>query len=471
MNSSDECSGIVGAWDSEDGPPFEDYEPEIWEEIQKFFKKRAKENKPVIDFEILKFTKNFNDLVIKCYDDDDDEGFNILMNNINEMVEENYEGKYIRMYRGEAKPELPEGYMSEENRQKLLDIANKTYLKKNKKTQQVEKTPLPLGAITPNTQMSKNKTKIIKSLEQLLQLTKSGKLYGIGVPTFIKKRPFTSLYYLYILNKHHNDCLIINKDTGVSEIYYRNDQLIFPIPEEQYFKAVKKCKNAGIRFSVSYLALPPGSDGRSGHANAIVIDNVKNTLERYEPHGAGTFSANNRVNKELANVCKKYGYTFIEPVDLCPRFPQFNNFVNKGLQSFENLIKAEEGGYCVAHSYFYLDLRLTFPDEDPQQLLTDSVILFREPEICLKFIRAYAETLQAFIFSVIENHPEKAKILSNAYFKNLMERAETDPRTESEYHWIKNLILDYMKEAAGKSVIFKENTEEEIKNEIEDLEE
>jgi len=114
------------------------------------------------------------------------------------------------------------------------------------------------------------------------------------------------------------------------------------------------CKNKQ-RFKFIYLVLTSES---TAHANIIIIDSVKKTIERFEPHGQESpYNCNNKIDsvlkKEFSIIDNTM--TYINPKLLCPTF--------KGPQQQDSM--------CLMWAYIYLDLRLQFPDMPQQQIISN----------------------------------------------------------------------------------------------------
>lgn len=118
---------------------------------------------------------------------------------------------------------------------------------------------------------------------------------------------------------------------------------------------MNKClNNIGVRFIVCIVSMV--SD--QGHANAILIDKNKKTIELFEPHGNEYMIANlNKFNMIFEEIFKSIlpDYTFIPSNIVCPFL---------GPQS-----KGGDNRYCLSWSILYLKYRLKYPDMDPSKLL------------------------------------------------------------------------------------------------------
>jgi len=147
-----------------------------------------------------------------------------------------------------------------------------------------------------------------------------------------------------------------------------------------WVESFRKCAKSGKRFIVSMLFI--GVVG--GHANALIYDTKKNTLERFEPYGKiqhnwilrtfakipGTvhkmtvqqYEVDDILDKTLRPLLK---YTkYISPMDTCPVGPQ--NFSDKAIANHPH--KGDPVGFCQYFSLRYLDMRMSHPDATSQEV-------------------------------------------------------------------------------------------------------
>ena len=130
------------------------------------------------------------------------------------------------------------------------------------------------------------------------------------------------------------------------------------------------------------------------HANALIFDTEMKSVELFEPHGSGYGGSKigRFASREVYDFFGRFfrdemSYKFIRPNNICPR---------KGPQSLENKKNKidVEGGYCLAWSLWYMDMRLKYADI-PRDVLMKSIleIFANDDEIALGVIRNYAEVL------------------------------------------------------------------------------
>jgi len=171
------------------------------------------------------------------------------------------------------------------------------------------------------------------------------------------------------------------------------------------------CKNKRFKF---FMLLLSGFDGATGHMNILLFDSHLKTLERFEPHGKKSPNNCDSVDNAIKNTWPSI--TYIPPSDICP--------YTHGPQ------RIVEDRYCTIWSYFYLDLRLEFPDISQQKIL-EIMIKDCHPETMRKF--SYLMYNQFKIWNASKN------------FKKLHYMFDPPTRFSSE------LLKNTTKKAFGKS--------------------
>ena len=135
----------------------------------------------------------------------------------------------------------------------------------------------------------------------------------------------------------------ISRTTVILDIKYK--KYYFP---KTMIKAIKKCQYEDIRLIYFTLAIKH-TDSWFVHANMVIIDLQKKTLERFEPHGCARIYDNNEVDDFMKNFTLDYlqlnNYTYIKSTDISSRI---------GIQ-----LKGDSfGGMCVTISAMYLHMRI-----------------------------------------------------------------------------------------------------------------
>jgi hypothetical protein len=142
-------------------------------------------------------------------------------------------------------------------------------------------------------------------------------------------------------------------------LVWKPQQSHLQIPET----ALSHCwLKSGARFIFQPVEIS-AANGDS-HANAIIIDVQKQTAERFEPHGAQESMVfphflYSQLDVQLDAYFKSLGVTYHSATQVCPFVgPQYVEDFDKDVQ-----------GYCAAWSLWYVDMRMSYPDEDRTQLI------------------------------------------------------------------------------------------------------
>jgi ankyrin repeat protein len=137
----------------------------------------------------------------------------------------------------------------------------------------------------------------------------------------------------------------------------------------------KSLKSDKIRFVFFKLTLI--SSGIGTHANIILYDKYKGILERFEPYGIIPYLDNNDIDTMIKNnlkpIFEKYNKTFIYygPKELYAETNVgFQIISNDGDNSVKKL--GDPTGFCLAWTFWYIDMRLKNPEIDPRKLVTKS---------------------------------------------------------------------------------------------------
>lgn len=104
------------------------------------------------------------------------------------------------------------------------------------------------------------------------------------------------------------------------------------------------------------LAIFFADQHQEGHANCLVIDTQKQTVERFEPHGLFVDELNKALKKEVQRVFADYQY--VSPID----------FVGlHGPQHYQQ--KLSDQGFCIAFSFLYFHLRMLHQEMDRRDIV------------------------------------------------------------------------------------------------------
>ncbi len=115
-----------------------------------------------------------------------------------------------------------------------------------------------------------------------------------------------------------------------------------------YLKKNKTSKFIYIKLSV-YLM----DNLSSKHSNVIMIDNINEIVERFEPYGemifANTVDINNMIQTQIASYLG-YKFVFVQP------YPGFQSRSDEFAKYNKNY--GDPNGFCLAWSYLYIDIKM-----------------------------------------------------------------------------------------------------------------
>ena len=218
---------------------------------------------------------------------------------------------------------------------------------------------------------------------------------------------------IYLLTKHKSACSTLTtefiENKNIHDFYKsmgvlmnsRSEFLNFEIiwinyklyVVEHFFEQIKDCINAQKRF----IILPLGIELKEGsHANYIIFDTVNKLVERFEPHGSTTPPGLN-YNPDLLD---KILYSRFKEIDENIKYLKPSDYLPKIsfqlLDILENKKKkiGDPGGFCALWAVWYVDMRLTYHDIEPQKLINKLIKTIKENNIYVKnMIRNYASNI------------------------------------------------------------------------------
>lgn len=131
---------------------------------------------------------------------------------------------------------------------------------------------------------------------------------------------------------------------------------------------------------------------QSGHSNALLIDLVDKTAERFEPNGC--YTTNNDLDSKLSVFLKSIGIKkYISPIDFnIYEGPQIlhGKFIQEMNQNIEFDKLTSKAGYCLSWSVLYLDNRLLNENYTQIEFLTQFVSIAKTmPEFAHTYIKKY----------------------------------------------------------------------------------
>ena len=181
-----------------------------------------------------------------------------------------------------------------------------------------------------------------------------------------------------LLPKRFHDIPDRQRDVSLRFVEKKNSKESFisvPKPETEFWNDFKKCNNK------RFIVLPFGFDCiDSGHANWLLYDKKTKSLERFESYGriTGDRTCLNPPNLDKKieklfkdNLGKDFIKHYYKPLTYSPE----NSL--QTIQENENE-DLEIVGFCSVWSCFWIDLRLSNPDIDRENLLKMTIDELKE---------------------------------------------------------------------------------------------
>jgi hypothetical protein len=177
--------------------------------------------------------------------------------------------------------------------------------------------------------------------------------------------------------------------------------IIWKNKDEHYFpkNLFIYCKDAiedkQIRFVILKLTLIPTMNGT--HANIILYDKKNKSAERFEPFGYNSLIDADVLDEKIKKYLEKiFGtITYTSPKDYLSKikFQLISDDANPKIRKLGDPL-----GYCLAWTYWYLELRIGNPDIELYELIQKSfqkikTLYGHTNDFLLNFIRDYAKTL------------------------------------------------------------------------------
>ena len=151
-------------------------------------------------------------------------------------------------------------------------------------------------------------------------------------------------------------------------------------------KNIRKCKNTkNVRFIFFTFIIIPSKKAKITHANMVIIDWKKKTVERFEPHGHYNF--NPKISCEIdklfsTKILPKIdltNFSYLSPTLISPKL---------GIQSKTDAYN----GMCITISMMYLHIRVLNPDI--KQIKLVKFLLNRPVSKLKKMILKYARHVE-----------------------------------------------------------------------------
>lgn len=232
----------------------------------------------------------------------------------------------------------------------------------------------------------------------------------LSVCTFTGNTLDVLLGLIYLLKKHKGVCSTLSTDFIENKnlcSFYRSigiimnnrceflnfevvwvNQKLYLI--DGFFDKIRKC----IDKKAQFIIIPLGIEMKEGtHANYLIYDIEKHTVERFEPHGAsvppGLNYNPNLLDEILENrfIIVDPAIKYIKPKDFLPKigFQLMDIYENKKKKI------GDPGGFCALWAIWYVDMRLTNRDVNCKTLVKTLIKSIRTQNISIKnMIRNYA---------------------------------------------------------------------------------
>lgn len=256
--------------------------------------------------------------------------------------------------------------------------------------------------------------KILKKIEKQKKYKMPRSKVNVSRNRFTSIVPAKELTLAYLMNKYGDACVL---KSGLYDLYEKKERDINMMYRdgkifvwENFYKNLEECYNDGDkRFIIWYLLIIPKDFNKHKytHQNIMIYDKTKHSLERFDPHGVSNvdFVVDKRIddvivekllnNVDIPNFVQKY----YRPVDICPIGPQ-------KLEKKVEAIDSDPGGFCVAWSLWYAELRLSNPDVERNDILQFALDSIEKTENSFKkFIRNYAD-LFGFMYEQLKDQED-----------------------------------------------------------------
>lgn len=180
-------------------------------------------------------------------------------------------------------------------------------------------------------------------------------------------------------------------------IIWHNSNVNYVDPNLELYTR-KSLRSEQIRWVMFKLTLIPGPG--TTHANIIIYDKKNNTLERFEPYGIIPYVQSSKLDEFLIEKFNKIigsEFKFYGPKELY-KGVGLQLISGDALQYMKNL--GDPGGFCLAWTFWYLEMRLQNPDIKPDQLVKfcfdqiPGLNISTDPKkTIIKYIRNYTKEL------------------------------------------------------------------------------
>lgn len=218
--------------------------------------------------------------------------------------------------------------------------------------------------------------------------------------TYYRGSPYFSMItMMYIKNKFPESCVIIPTTYNINShekvsLRYNERKKKLTVPRN-FWKKFWSCSNKRfIVFPFGYSC----KDG-SGHANIMIYDSKKMTLERFEPYGDLNSVVPQDKKKCFNPEIDEILFNFFDDKGVIKEyFPPSSFIPSNGMQKIQekeySMTEYDPEGFCTMWSLFYCDLRLSNPEMERKKLLEKTIKTFTNNNKSLtNFIRDYSNII------------------------------------------------------------------------------
>jgi ankyrin repeat protein len=192
---------------------------------------------------------------------------------------------------------------------------------------------------------------------------------------------------------------------------------VYYFPKNLQIHSKNVLENKEKRFIIFKLTLVPYTSGT--HANIVIYDKIKKRAERFEPFGYNSLLDSDDLDIKLEKYLKK---TFgkIEYIGPKKYLHKIKFQIISDDNNPNNKKMGDPFGYCLAWTYWFLELRINNPDKDSNELINeafDKIIKEYEytPDFMITFIRNYAKSLDSMKNDILSKMNIDTKDYYNTY--------------------------------------------------------
>jgi len=214
---------------------------------------------------------------------------------------------------------------------------------------------------------------------------------------------------------------LITKETIFPWIisYYSNSEYYIHPYLNNLINAERYNKNK--RFAIVFLSLCYDS---VLHANVLIYDFKKLTIERFEPYGNTSLIDNNVDDLLEEELTWSTGLKYLRPKDFLP-FAGFQTISDE--TNLINTKAGDFGGFCLAWCLWYIETRIKNPDIDPKNLILKLISKLNKMEYKFsEHIRNYSNKINDKRIKYIKKIGIDEKEISNIYLTNINDSILTE---------------------------------------------